>query len=208
MTDAAREPRDPSDVRRQAMDSVAEVFESLVVELGDVDRPAGAPRVQMAALGSPVHPQEAAPRAREAIATAVTLFGDIVLEIVDRYADLVEQQGQRGVAADATDGVVTLTGFPGRPAEALVWVHNVGGVLAGDLELRLTALTAIGRAEISGATGSFTPPLLHVAAAEPGQTSLRVDVPAGASPGTYYGHVLVVGLPEVALSVRLVVEPS
>jgi hypothetical protein len=208
MTDAAREPRDLSDVRRQAMDSVAEVFEGLAVEIGDVDRPASAPRVWMAALSSPAGPQETAARAREAITAAVTLFGDIVLGIVDRYADLVEQQGQRGVATDATDGVVTLTGVPGRQAEALVWVHNVSGVLARDLELRLTALTAIGGAEISGATGSFTPPLLHVAAAEPGQTSLRLDIPAGASPGTYYGHVLVVGLPEVALSVRLVVEPS
>jgi hypothetical protein len=208
MTDAAGEPRNASDARRQAMDSVAEVFESLVVEIGDVDRPAGAPRVGIAALGDPTDGQETAARAREAVAAAVTSFGDVVLEIVDRYADFVEQQGRRGSAPDAVDGPVTLTGMPGRPAEALVWVHNVDGATARDLELRLTSLRAIEGAEISGVTGSFTPPVLRVAAAEPGQTSLRMDIPAGASPGTYYGHVLLVGQPEVALSVRLVVEPS
>jgi hypothetical protein len=206
MTEPAREPPDPIDVQRQAMDSVAEAFDSLVHELGDVDRPVRALRVGPAAPGDPADPLESASRAREAVAAAVTSFADIVLDIVDRYTDLVEQQGQR--RDDTADGLVTLTGVPGQEAEALVWVHNGSGVPVDDLELRLTSLTTGAGAEISGASGSFTPTLVHVTAGEPGRTSLRLDIPESACPDTYYGHILVQGMPEVALSVRLIVEPS
>lgn len=191
MTARGGDPRDRTDVQRSAIDSAAEVFERFAAQLDDLDAPGGA----------------GVPRAREAVVGAVSLFADVVLRILDGYADLVER-GERDASAATTDGSpITLRGSPGQRVEAPIWIHNGTDTPVTGVVLRITRLTAPDGAEIASSVASCCPAELDVAATASGHSSLGLTIPAVATGGIYHGHVLATGIRDAALPVRLVVEP-
>jgi hypothetical protein len=208
MTGQDRPPSDPAGVRRRAIGSVARAFEQLAAEIGDVDTPGRLRGVRMPAPVEAPGPGGAASRGGEAVVVAVALFADVILEILDGFADLVEQQSEGVVTTAAGGDPLDLRGPPGGHVEAPIWIHNMTDEPVIGLELRLTALTTDEGRRISGAGGSLAPRRIDVMAAADGQASLRLGIPGGTPPGIYHGRVLALGPHDAALPVRLVVEPS
>jgi hypothetical protein len=211
MTGQDRPPSDQAAVRRRAVGSVTRAFEELAAEIGDVDTP-GRLRVSRmpAAVGAP-GPGGAASRGGGAVAVALALFADVVLEALEGLADLadlVDEQSNEVITTDAGGDPLDLTGPPGGHVEARIWIHNMTQEPVIGLELRLTTLTTDGGRRISGAGSSFAPRRIDVMAAAAGQASLRLGIPCGTPPGIYHGRVLAAGPHDADLPVRLVVEPS
>jgi hypothetical protein len=140
---------------------------------------------------------------RASVARTLDGYADLLRRSFSAYADTVGAV----VGARGADGaVVTLRGAPGEPAVATVWAHNTDGAPAETGALRMTALVGPGGMSVDGSAASFAPRALSLDAGQSASAALTVAVPAGLAPGTYDGHVLAAGLPNVAVPVRLVVE--
>ena len=130
--------------------------------------------------------------------------------VLDAYGDWARQllDGVFGLAEGDAGPEVLMLGpaAGGAGAEADLWLHAPPGRLTGPAPLRTTDLTAHDGTVVPACAVTFDPPALAPADATAPATRVRVAVPAGAAPGTYYGHVLATGLPEVALPVRLVIQ--
>ncbi len=173
-----------SDVGRAAARDAAAVVEGLMAEI-DAEEVVGSLAL------------------RASVARTLDGYADLLRRSFSAYADTIGAViGARG----ADGAVVALRGAPGAPAHATVWAHNVDGTSADVGALRMTALVGPGGRSVDGAAASFAPPALTLAAHQSASAALTVAIPPGLAPGTYDGHVVAAGLPNVAVPVRLVVE--
>lgn len=129
----------------------------------------------------------------------IDLSADIVRAVLDTAV---------GLAADGRaprpDAVVFGPAPPGSTAITHLWLHLLDGPAAGVATVRSTDLTAHHGGTIPSGRLVFDPPSLETSLLRTShEIALRVDIPAEARPGLYHGYVLVTGLPEVALPVRL-----
>lgn len=190
-----------TELQRLGFDTAEQVIKGYVDLLGRERQPQPAD-----------HPAEHEPsfaQLRVNVARALDLYGELVRRSFEGYADLLER-GQRlgGVRVGRRDDDAPLTVRAAAAADsacATVWVHNTTERPAR-VELRLTDLTAHDGGVVPSRGGGFTPAAITAAAGASGSARLEI-VLNGAGPGVYHGHVLAGGLPEVALPVRLVVEP-
>jgi hypothetical protein len=189
-----------TDVQRLGLDAAAQVIEGFIAGL-DGERPAG-PGVELADGQEPGFGQ-----LRISVARALDLYTELVRRSFESYADLVEQTLRaRGVRLhDAGDGQaeLTLQGKQGYQATGTVWLHNESDRPASAV-LRLTGLTAHDGLVLPATAGSFQPAAVHLAPGASVSAGLTLGL-QGAAPGVYRGHVLVSGLPDAALPVRLIV---
>ena len=139
-------------------------------------------------------------RARADAERVLDAYGDWARQLLDAVFGLAEGEGP----AD----VLVLGPVPaGATVDADLWLHAPAGRLTVAAALRATDLTAHDGATIPADAVSFDPPGLAPGTNGNGSTPapatrVRLTVPAGAAAGTYNGHVLATGLPEVALVVR------
>lgn len=92
----------------------------------------------------------------------------------------------------------------GHRASGRAWVHILDGPPGPPARLSATALTAHDGGTIEARAASFEPPMLDSFDLRSSHELLvTVAVPARTPPGTYHGHILAVGLPEVSLALRL-----
>jgi hypothetical protein len=181
------------DNRQCRMDRAITVFEQLLdspVTADDSDQHVEEP-VRLAQI-------------RAAVAGSFDVYSRLFLQTFDLYEDLV-QEALGTPAERPQDAPLVLTGSPGEPAEAPLWIHNTTGTEVGDVAAWMTTLTAHEGAEIAGSSGAVTPSALAVPAGGSLDALLTIKVPMSTLPGLYHGHVLVTGLPSASLPVRLVV---
>ena len=86
-----------------------------------------------------------------------------------------------------------------------VWAHNTGGARTPGFALTMTDLTATDGSRVPAGAGSFDPSYLEEATVSRRAALLTINLPIDLTSGTYYGHVLAVGLADVAIPIRLVV---
>jgi hypothetical protein len=130
--------------------------------------------------------------------------------VLDAYGDWARQllDGVFGLAEGEPGAEVLVLGpvAPGATTEAHLWLHAPSGRVTAAADLRATTLTAHDGSEVAAGAITFDPPAVGPAGNGDGQapsTRVTVSVPAGTAPGSYHGHVLAHGLPEIALAVRL-----
>lgn len=145
--------------------------------------------------------------ARRLRADAERLF-ELVGESMRVVLDVAVDAAESGVAESNGDGVASALSLgpagAGEEATASAWLHVLDGPPASPARLHATALTAHDGTAIEAGAVSFEPPLLEsfdLRSSE--EIEVTVAVPEGARPGTYRGHVLAAGLPEVALPLTL-----
>ena len=176
------------------MDRAISVFEQLVADspaAADAsDRHVGE-RVRLAQL-------------RAAVAGSFDVYSRLFLQDFDLLEDLL-QQALGSPSKAPQDAPVVLTGCPGEPAEAPLWIHNTTGADVSGVAAWMTALTAHDGVELPGSSGALTPSALVVPAGGSRDALLTIKVPMTAPCGLYHGHVLLTGLPSASLPVRLVV---
>jgi hypothetical protein len=92
----------------------------------------------------------------------------------------------------------------GQQASGRTWMHVLDGPPGPEARLSATLFTAHDGATIAARAASFEPPMLDSFDLRSSkEVVVTVAVPTGTPPGTYHGHILAVGLPEVSLAVRL-----
>ena len=97
----------------------------------------------------------------------------------------------------------------GEAGSATAWLHLLDGPPAGRAGLFASALTSSTGAVVAGEAVAFEPAEVDTTRLRTSvEIVVRVTVPADARAGTYYGHVLATGLPEVGLPLLLEVTPS
>jgi hypothetical protein len=189
-----------TELQRLGLDTAEQVIKGYVDLLGLERQP---PPAEHAGEHEPSFAQ-----LRVNVARALDLYGELVRRSFEGYADLLER-GQRlgGIRVGGRDDapLTVRAAATAASASATVWVHNTTEQRAR-VELRLTDLTAHDGGVVPSRGGGFTPASITAAAGASGSARLEILL-GGAGPGVYHGHVLAGGLPEVALPVRLVVEP-
>jgi hypothetical protein len=161
-----------------------------------------------------VDPVERARQARRFRADGermVELYADWIRMLVDGAASLAEQAAgvAPGSAAAPTDGPVSgaLVLGPasaGATTTAAAWVHVLDGPAAALAPLHATDLVAHDGAVVPAAALSCAPGELDTSVARSSsEVRITVVVPLGTPTGSYHGHLLARGLPEVVLPVRL-----
>jgi hypothetical protein len=92
----------------------------------------------------------------------------------------------------------------GHPASGRAWVHILDGPPGPPARLSATAFTAHDGVAIEARAARFEPPMLDSFKLRSShEFVVTITVPTGTRPGTYYGHILAAGLPEVSLPIRL-----
>jgi hypothetical protein len=92
----------------------------------------------------------------------------------------------------------------GHPASGRGWVHILDGPPGPPARLSATAFTAHDGVAIEAHAASFEPPMLDSFKLRSShEFVVTIAVPTDTRPGTYYGHILAAGLPEVSLPIRL-----
>lgn len=130
------------------------------------------------------------------------LLGESMRVLLDVAADAAEAgvDGRGDVADELALGPVP----PGAAAVGRAWLHVLDGPPGSPAQLNATSFTAHNAAAIEAGAASFEPPLLDTFALRSSQeVRVTVQVPEGAMPGVYRGHILAAGLPEVGLPVRV-----
>jgi hypothetical protein len=131
--------------------------------------------------------------------------------VLDAYGDWARQllDGVFGLAEGSAEPEVLVLGpvRPGDTVEADLWLHAPPGRLTALARLHVTALTAHDGATVPADALAFEPGVLvPTTAGDDGLTApttrVRLRAPDDAPAGSYHGHVLVDGLPEIALAVR------
>lgn len=135
----------------------------------------------------------------------IDLYGDWSRTLLDSVMDMASQG--RGAARESVDALVLGPVSPGDEAVATAWLHLLDGAPA-TATMRATDLTRHDGKVVAAAHIHATPAAVERTA--PGasvELTVAVVVPADAEPGTYRGHLLATGLPDVALAMRLEVSP-
>lgn len=162
----------------------------------------------------PADPVERARQARRFRADAerlVELYADWTRMLVDGAASLAEQAvgaappGGADESATGASGVLVLgPASAGATTTTSAWLHVLDGPAAAPAALRSTDLVAHDGSVVPGVALTCTPPVLETSAARTSsEVRVSVVVPANTAPGSYHGHLLASGLPEVVLPVRL-----
>jgi hypothetical protein len=174
----------------------------------------GAPAAEAAADATePTDPAERAKQARRFRADAerlVELYAEWTRMLVDGAASLAEQAAGISPSAGSPEGEPAPSALVLGPASAgattttSAWLHVLDGPAAAPAALHATALVAHDGAAVPGSACTCTPAVLETSAARTtSEIRVSVRVPDGTRPGTYHGHLLADGLPEVALALRL-----
>ena len=200
-----------SDAQRQSVAAAAALFEQLIDEARQREMPRLNVDELLAQLGTDGNGAAMLAQMRGSVARAIDLYADLLGDTFTLYADAIEQVlrpggGARGNSSSATGSAVALTGRPGEPATATVWLHNVMGSRLTAAELRLTSLTAHDGRTLDGVAHSFAPATLDVAAGSSASSTLSVTLPPDAVPGAYHGLVLASGAPAASVPVLLTVR--
>ncbi|MDA0179511.1 hypothetical protein OJ997_04320 [Solirubrobacter phytolaccae] len=143
---------------------------------------------------------------RSAAARTLDLYADLFQRAFETYADLAQAALHPGTDP-SPDVPLALLGRAGEEAQTTVWLHNVTAARVDGVELFMTDLNAASGARISAAFASFSPETVELEPSASTGSILRVQIPLGAAPGRYHGHVLSPALPASALAVCLVVAP-
>jgi hypothetical protein len=131
--------------------------------------------------------------------------------VLDAYGDWARQllDGVFGLAEGSAEPEVLELGpvRPGDTVEADLWLHAPPGRLTAPARLHITALTAHDGTTVPADAMGFEPAVLvPTTTGNGGQTTpttrVRLRAPDDVPAGSYHGHVLVDGLPEIALAVR------
>lgn len=134
-------------------------------------------------------------RARADAERVLDAYGDWARQLLDAVFGLVE--------GDAPGEVLELgPARAGTVVDAELWLHAPPGRVTVPARLRATPLTCHDGSTIPAEAVSFTPALLDGNGSSAPATRVQLSVPAGTAAGSYYGHVLASGLPEIALAVR------
>jgi hypothetical protein len=135
------------------------------------------------------------------------MWGEWLRVLLDAAADGAEAGvvGRNGGAAHPADGPLRLGPVrAGQPASARAWLHVLDGPPGPPARLSATALTAHDGAAIDAGAARFEPAVLDsFDLRTTHELVVTVAVPDDTPPGTYHGHVLANGIPEVSLAVRL-----
>jgi hypothetical protein len=134
------------------------------------------------------------------------LWGEWLRVLLDAAIDGAEAGvAERNGAARAGDEPLRLGPVEaGHPASGRAWLHVFDGPPGPPARLSATDLTAHDGAKIEAGAASFEPPMLDTFDLRSSRELLvTVEVPAGTRPGSYHGHILAAGLPEISLPVRV-----
>jgi hypothetical protein len=198
------------DAQRRGLEAAAEVVERML-ELGRQSARAPFPFYLPAeplnggngdgASGAEEQAREAR-RLRGDAERLLELLGESMRVVFDVAVGAVES-GLNGTG-EATDKLVLGPVPPGDSAVASAWLHVLDGPPGSPARLHATALTAHDGAAIESAAFGFEPPLLDTFALRASEeVVVTVRVPGGTAPGSYRGHILAAGLPEVGLPVTV-----
>ena len=137
----------------------------------------------------------------------VELYATWTRALVDGAATLAEQAMERSPRGPvATDGVVLRLGpaARGTTTRAEAWLHVLDGPPAPAARVHATDLVAHHGDRLPGELVSTTPAALDTTATRTSlSVAVSVAVPDHIRPGTYYGHLLADGLPEVVLPIAV-----
>jgi hypothetical protein len=160
--------------------------------------------------GAPPDPLGRARQARRFRADAervVELYADFTRMLVDGAASLAEQAAglpaTNGRAAGA-DVLVLGPASAGATTTTTAWLHVLDGPTAPPAPLHASDLLSHAGAVVKATSVRCTPDHLDTSTArQAAEVRVTVTVPKGTAPGTYHGHLLATGLPEVVLALRL-----
>lgn len=163
--------------------------------------------------GEAVDPAERARQARRFRADAerlVELYADWTRLLVDGAASIAEQAAGMAPAAagpgPSAGGDVLVLGPASAKATttASAWLHVLDGPSAAPAALHATDLVAHDGSVVPAIAVGTTPTHLETSdARSTSEVRVTVVVPEGTAPGSYHGHLLATGLPEVVLPLRL-----
>ena len=131
----------------------------------------------------------------------IDLYADWTRSLVDAAVDVATPANGSG-----SDGHALVLGpvKPGEEVADTLWLHFLDGPAAGLAAFQATDLSAHHGGRIGSDAVSFDPATLEASAPRTKrQVEVRVSVPRDAVTGPYHGHVLVEGLPEVCLGLRV-----
>ena len=124
--------------------------------------------------------------------------------LVDGAANLAEQAMERGPRSTSpSEGALRLgPAARGTTTAAEAWLHVLDGPPGPAARVHASDLVAHHGGRIPGDLVSTTPAVLETAASRTSTAvAVSVAVPDRIEPGTYYGHLLADGLPEVVLPI-------
>lgn len=150
-------------------------------------------------------PGREARRLRADTERMLELLGESMRVVLDVAVDAAEAgvDGQGGPTDELLLGPVGAGGS----AVGHAWLHVLDGPPGSPARLRATALTAPDGSVIEADATGFEPALIDTFALRSSEeVVVTVAVPAGTAPGTYRGHILAAGAPEVGLPVRVEVS--
>ncbi len=143
---------------------------------------------------------------RTRLARSVDQYSELFESAMSSFADVVDDALTPSTdRAGEGPSPVVAHGQPGTAAVAHVWAHNTSGARTPGFALTMTDLTAADGARVPAGAGSFDPSYLEEATVSRRAALLTINLPIELKSGTYYGHVLAVGLADVAIPIRLVV---
>jgi len=146
---------------------------------------------------------------RAAIARAIDgyagLFTDLLQGLATDLADELAGRIEESTGHRPPEPVV-LVGEPGHRTGAFVWIHNPSRGFVPELRLRLTDLWHADGSRLRAESGGIEPSLLAGSAAARRSAWVDLDVPERVVRGSYHGHVLADGLPDVAVALKLIVR--
>ena len=143
---------------------------------------------------------------RTRLARSVDLYSDLFERAMSSFADVVDDALKPSTDQTGQDPSPVVTyGRPGTDAATHVWVHNTGGTGVAGFALRMTDLTAADGSRVAAHAGAFHPSYFEESTAVRRAALLTITLPFDVKSGTYYGHILAVGLADAAVPIRLVV---
>jgi hypothetical protein len=135
----------------------------------------------------------------------IDMYAEWMRTVVLGVIDLVEQRGVQD--GNRHDELLLGPVAQCHQASAKAWLHLLDGPAAGIATLRATDLTCHDGSIVASSCISFEPPVFDTAALRTSQeVCVGVHVPPGTAPGVYHGHVLLGGLAEVWLGLRVEVQ--
>jgi hypothetical protein len=183
-----------ADISQLGVETAASVLQKLLSTTRDVT-----------SLRVPLLPATADPtEARQLRADAerfIDLYSDWTRSLLNGFV----QATTRG-ASDYGELLVLGPVGAGGTAKGSAWLHVLDEPAAKG-NLLGTDLVAHHGNRIDQSSMTFNPPSLRAPAARTSyEVEIQVEVPAAVKSGPYHGHVLVEGLPEICLNLRVIVE--
>jgi hypothetical protein len=205
------------DVARAGLEAAAAVVERML-ELGRAGasglripvppnqqppQPAAAPDGSTSSAADPADLTRMSRQLRADAERLVELYATWTRTLVDGAAQLAEQALERAPRSRASDGALRIgPAARGTTTSAEAWLHVLDGPPGPPARMRASDLLAHHGDVIPGGHVSTTPAVLDTTAARTSTgVTVAVAIPDGVRPGTYHGHLLAEGLPEVVLPV-------